>query len=282
MALPSVAGGPPLPGRTPYRPSFWRTFWSNAVMAPRTTLGFMRVDFVLGTVFVIPLTQMVFFAFVVQLGGGGAADIAYPAVGNAVATVTYSSVFSVCQTTDSEKEQSTMEHLLVSPANRFALYVGRGLIPILISLATVAVGLVYADLLFGVAIPAATIPDLAVSVVLTAFAMVGFGLLLGGVALYLRTSIILGNIFLFVGLLLSGVNFPLSALPVPLQWAGEALPLTWGVAAIRAVLAGDSAGTVGLLWGVVALAAVLSFGLAIGLWEYFERRAYATGSIARF
>ena len=268
--------------RTPYRPSFWRTFWTNAVMAPRTSLGFMRVDFVLGTVFVVPLTQMAFFVLVVRLAGGGASEIEFAAVGNAVATVTYSSVFSVCQTTDSEKEQGTMEHLLVSPTNRLALYFGRGLIPILISLATVAVGLAYAALLFGVKIPAGALPALAVSVVLTAFAMVGFGLLLGGVALYLRTSIILGNIFLFVGLLLSGVNFPLSSLPLPLQWVGDALPLTWGLAAIRAALAGNSLGALGALWAAVAIAAIASFALAIGLWEYFERRALATGSIARF
>ncbi len=271
-----------LASRVPYRSSFWRTLWTNAVMAPRTSLGFMRVDFVIGTIFVVPLTQMVFFAYVVQLGGGGAAQIAFTAVGNAVATVTYSSVFSVCQTTDSEKEQGTMEHLLVTPTNRLALYFGRGLIPILISLATVAVGLLYAHTLYGVAIPLASLPSLVVSVVLTAFAMVGFGLLLGGVALYLRTSIILGNIFLFIGLLLSGINFPLSSLPLPLQWVGDALPLTWGVAAIRASLAGESIGALAVLWGAVTIAAVLSFGLAIGLWAYFERRALTTGSIARF
>ena len=271
-----------LASRVPYRSSFWRTLWTNAVMAPRTSLGFMRVDFVVGTIFVVPLTQMVFFAFVVQLGGGGASQIAFTAVGNAVATITYSSVFSVCQTTDSEKEQGTMEHLLVTPTNRLALYFGRGLIPILISLATVAVGLAYAAAFFRVSIPYASLPTLIVSVVLTAFAMVGFGLLLGGVALYLRTSIILGNIFLFIGLLLSGINFPLSSLPLPLQWAGDALPLTWGVAAIRAALSGESIGALAPLWGAVTISAVLSFGLAIGLWAYFERRALTTGSIARF
>jgi len=265
-----------------HRPSFWRTMWTNALVAPKTSLGFMRVDFVLGTIFVIPLTQMVFFAFVVQLGGGGASAIAFTAVGNAVATVTYSSVFSVCQTTDSEKNQGTMEHLLVSPANRFALYFGRGFIPILISLATVAVGLAYAALLFGVSIPVSVILPLAVSVALTAFAMVGFGLLLGGVALYLRTSTILGNIFLFVGLLLSGVNFPLSALPVPLQWAGEALPLTWGLDAVRAAISDAPFATVQLYWAAVAIAAAVSYGVAVGLWHVFERRALSTGSIARF
>ncbi|HYA10913.1 MAG TPA: ABC transporter permease [Thermoplasmata archaeon] len=261
------------------RSSFARTFWTNAVFAPRTSLGFMRVDFVLGTVFVIPLTQMVFFAFVARLGGD---NVAFTALGNAVATVTYSSVFSVCQTTDSEKWQGTMEHLLVSPANRLALYFGRGLIPILISLATVTVGLTYADAFFGVGIAPSAVPALAVSVVLTAFAMVGFGLLLGGIALYLRTSIILGNIFLFAGLLLSGVNFPLSALPLPLQYAGDALPLTWGLRAIRAAVAGDSLATLGVLWAAVAAAAAASFGAAIFLWEVFERRALSTGSIARF
>lgn len=263
------------------RTSFLRTFWSNAIFAPRTSLGFMRIDFVLGTVFVVPLTQMAFFALVDQLGNM-TNQIAYTAIGNAVATVTYSSVFSVCQTTDSEKQQGTMEHLLVSPASRPALYFGRGLIPILISLATVCVGLTYAAVFFGVSIPASHLPALALSVVLTAFAMVGFGLMLGGVALYLRTSIILGNIFLFVGLLLSGVNFPVSTLPVPLQLVGQALPLTWGIAAIRSAIADGPTAHLLFLWGVVALAAAASFAVAIVLWRVFERRALATGSIARF
>lgn len=241
----------------------------------------MRVDFVLGTIFIVPLTQMSFFALVDQVGGMPGA-ITFTAIGNAVATITYSSVFSVCQTTDTEKQQGTMEHLLVSPASRLALYFGRGLIPILISLATVTVGLVYAALFFGVSIPVAHLPALAGSVVLTAFAMVGFGLLLGGVALYLRTSIILGNIFLFVGLLLSGVNFPASLLPAPLQWAGYGFPLTWGLAAIRAAIQDGSGPGLYLLWGVVALATVVSFAAAIGLWKVFERRALTTGSIARF
>ncbi len=266
----------------PNRVSFWRTFWSNAVIAPRTTLGFMRIDFVLGTIFIIPLTQMVFFAFVVQVGGGGASEIAFTALGNAVATVTYSSVFSVCQTTDSEKQQGTMEHLLVTPANRFALYFGRGLLPILISFATVAVGIFYAVTLFGVQVAPGSLPALAGAIALTAFAMVGFGLLLGGVALYLRTSIILANIFLFIGLLLSGVNFPTSQLPPVLQWIGYGLPLTWGLDAIRAAAAGDPIGTIALYYAAVVAAGAISFGAAIGLWEYFERRAFATGSIARF
>jgi ABC-2 type transport system permease protein len=270
------------PMTEPYSASFWRTLWSNALIAPRTTLGFMRLDFVLGTTFVIPLTQIAFFVFVVRLGGGSASEIAFVAVGNAVATVTYSSIFSVCQTTDNEKQIGTMEHLLVSPANRFALYFGRGFLPILLSLATVTVALVYAITIFQAPIASGSGWAVGVSVVLTAFAMVGFGLLLGGIALYLRTSLILANIFLFVGLLLSGANFPVSVLPLPLQWAGDALPLTWGIAAIRTSLSGGGLDQLAPLWGAVVVSAIASYGLAIGLWTTFERRALKTGSIARF
>lgn len=265
-----------------YRTSFLRTFWVNAIFAPRTSLGFMRIDFILGTVFIIPLTQIIFFAFVATLAGDSASGIAFVVVGNAVATVTYSSVFSVCQTTDSEKEAGTIEHLLVSPASRPALYFGRGVIPIGVSLATVTVGLVYAVVLYHVPFAAGAALGLALSIVLTAFAMVGFGLLLAGVALFLRTSIILGNIFLFIGLLLSGVNFPVSNLPAPLADIGYALPLTWGLAAIRSGLAGDPLSVLLPLWGLVALCALVSFGLALGLWATFERRALSTGAIARY
>ncbi|MGI0132397.1 MAG: ABC transporter permease [Thermoplasmata archaeon] len=265
-----------------FAPSFWRTFWVNAIFAPRTSLGFMRVDFVLGTVFIISFFQMLFFAYVAQLSSNPSSDVAFVVVGNAVATVTYSSVFSVCQTTDSEKQQGTIEHLLVSPANRFALYFGRGLVPILISLATVSIALTYAVVIFHAPIVTSALPELAVSIVLSAFAMVGFGLLLGGIALYLRTSIILGNIFLFLGLLLSGTNFPLTQLPLPLQWLGWCLPLTWAIAAVRAGLLGAPMAVLLLLWAKVGVCALVSFGLAIGLWGTFERRARSTGSIVRF
>ena len=276
------------PARVPYRSKFWRTLWTNAIVAPKTTLGFMRIDFILGEIFIIPLTQMVFFVFVVAFSYAGspstviASEIAFVAIGNAVATVAYSSIFSVCQTTDSEKQLGTMEHLLVSPANRTALYFGRGFLPILISVASVVMGLVYAVLFFGVTISAASVPFVGVSVVLTAFSMVGFGLLLGGVALYLRTSIILGNIFLFIGLLLSGVNFPLSSLPYPVQVVSYGLPLTWGVAAIRSAIDGTSLAGMELLWLGLALSGLAAYGLSIALWGTFEHRAKSTGSIARF
>lgn len=266
----------------PHEATLWRTFWTNAVLAPRMTLGFMRADYVFGSVVIVPLTQMVFFATVAMLAGNSQASVEFVVLGNAVSTVTYTSIFSLCQTTDSEKHQGTMEHLLVTPTNRVALYLGRGVIPIGVSILTVTVGLLYAALLYHVSFGAANFGFLAISILLTAVSMVGFGLLLGGVALFLRTSIILGNIFLFIGLLLSGVNFPLSFLPPSLRFIGELFPLTWGVAAIRASVAGSSLEAILPIWGFLIAGTVVSLLLSMGLWTVFERRALASGKIVQF
>ena len=265
-----------------YRSSIGRTFWTNAIFAPRTSLGFMHADLLFGTVFIIPFTQMLFFAFVATLAGNPAVSVQFVVIGNAVATVTYSSIFSVCQTTDSEKNNGTIEHLLVTPTNRTALYLGRGIVPILISLATASMGIVYAVLVFGVPFPLSALLPVAISVTLAAVCLVGFGLMLGGVALYLRSSIILGNIFLFVGLLLSGVNFPLSQLPPVLQWVGAGLPLTWAVEAVRSSLDGAPMATVALQWAYLGISGLVSIGLAMLFWGIFERRALSTGAIVRF
>ncbi|MDE1821438.1 MAG: ABC transporter permease [Euryarchaeota archaeon] len=268
--------------RPALRPSFWRTFWVNALFAPRTSLSFMRIDFIVGQVFILSFTQMLFFAYVAELAKNPTTPVSYVVIGNAVATMTYATVFAICGTTDSEKNAGTMEHLLVSPANRIALYLGRGVVPLLIALATVTVSMVYAvDVFHAPFAISATFP-VAVSLVLTVVAMVGFGLLLAGVALWLRSSNQIANIFLFIGFVLAGANFPLSYLPVPLQWAGELLPLTWGIASLRAALAGASGSTVLFLWGMTALEGGVAYAMALGLWQVFERQATRTGSIVRF
>jgi ABC-2 type transport system permease protein len=260
----------------------WRIFWTSAIFAPKTTLGFMRVDFVLGEVFVLPFTQMVFFAFVATLANNPDASVSYVVVGNAIATVTYTSVWTVSFTTSSEKSLGTLEPLLATPASRTALFTGRTLVPILLSLATVTVGLVYAVAVFHAPFAAAGAVPVAISILLVAVSMVGFGLLIAGVALFLRTSIILANLFLFAGLLVSGVNFPVSQLPFAVAAIGYAFPLTWGIASIRVAMAGGPLGAILPLWGYVGLEGVISFALAVGLWSVFERRALRTGSIVKY
>jgi ABC-2 type transport system permease protein len=81
---------------------------------------------------------------------------------------------------------------------------------------------------------------LAVTILVTTFAMTGFGLMLSSLGLYLRTSMIIANIFLFIGLLLCGVNFPVSYLPGWVQPMSYVIPMTYGTDAARMAISGSN------------------------------------------
>jgi ABC-2 type transport system permease protein len=83
-------------------------------------------------------------------------------------------------------------------------------------------------------------------------------------------------------LLVSGVYYPLTVLPWPLQLAGEASPLTYALAGIRRSLlegagAGDQLPTVAIL---LAMGAAL-IPLGFGVFTWAERRAKRLGLLKR-
>jgi len=97
---------------------------------------------------------------------------------------------------------------------------------------------------------------LAVVIIITSLAMTGFGLMLGSVGLFLRTAMIIANIFLFIGLLICGVNFPVTDLTVWVQPLSYAIPMTYGTMAARAAVSGS---------GIIQLAPVLLQEMGAGI-----------------
>ena len=81
-------------------------------------------------------------------------------------------------------------------------------------------------------------------------------LLLGAVAYVMLDAGVLGNILIFMILLVSGANIPLSELPSALLFLGEALPLTRSIEAARTLAAGGE---------ITASLPLLLQDLAIGL-----------------
>jgi len=242
----------------------------------------MRPPFIAGMIFILPLTQMAFFADVVRLGGGGSVLVAYVALGNAVASVAFVSILSVSLTTDMEKQWGTVDYILATPANRLALYLGRGAVPIVVSLASVAMALVYGVAFFGVDFPESAILPTAVSLGLLSVALVGVGFMAAGLSLYLRTSVILTNLVLFGSLALCGVDFPVGTLPEPLRLISAALPLTWGVAAVRAAFGGVAISTLALDWLYLVVCGLAFYLVALTLWQIFERGVLRSGQTGRY
>ena len=230
----------------------------------------------------LPLFQIAFFVYLARFVEPSGTSVAYIAVGNAMQISAFSSIFAVCNITSEEKWQGTLIPIISTPANRFPLFLGRAVFQVFNAAVTVAIGFVYAQFIFGVDMSAANFLSLAVVILLTSVAMTGFGLMLGSLGLYLRTAMIIANVFLFIGLLLCGVNFPVSSLPVWLQPLSYAIPMTYGTAAARAAVAGASLADLAPTLLEETAAGVGSILVGYGLFRAFEHLARTRGRLEEF
>jgi ABC-2 type transport system permease protein len=93
---------------------------------------------------------------------------------------------------------------------------------------------------------------------------------------------IIANIFLFIGLLLCGVNFPVSYLPGWMQPFSYAIPMTYGTEAARMAVEGASLGE---LSGLLGAELLVGFAVMIAgylMFRWFEYLARSKGTLDRF
>ena len=236
-------------------PAF-RIFLSSAKFAVRALFSWLRPEMWLMQVLTLPLFEMAFFVYLGRFVAPATSNIAFIAVGNAMQVASFSSIFAVCNLTSEEKWQGTVTPLLATPANRFPLFLGRAMFQIFNGMASIAVGFIYATFIFGVDMSHANFLALSLVILITSLAMTGFGLMLGSVGLFMRTAMIIANIFLFIGQLLCGVNFPVTVLPTWLQPFSYAIPMTYGTMAARGAVQG---------WGILQLGPVLLQEIGAGV-----------------
>ncbi len=225
---------------------------------------------------ILPFSEIGFFWLLVRSTGGSSTELNYVVIGNALQVMCFASIFAVSNVVSEDKYQGTLPSLLISPANRLAVYVGRALYQILISVAMAISGLVMAGLVFGVPFGNANVVTIAAVLLVTSAAMVGFGLLISSIGLYFRTAIIVANVFLFVGVLLCGVNFPVSELPSWLSPVSYCIPLTYGMSALRLGISGGSLPNAAMLLTqeIIDGAALVVVGFTISrAFEHFARRS---------
>jgi len=228
------------------------------------------------------LFQMWFFVLVSDFAGDPGATPAYVALGNAVSALTYSAVYGVTMSAGAEKHIGTMATIMSTPTRMFYVFLGKGAFQSMIGLFTVTISLAFSSLFFGVDLSGANLVALAMVLLATCFAMVGFGMVIGSVGVYLRSSMILGSVVLYLGLLLCGVNFPISYLPEWLRPFSNVFPLTYGVQAVRDVAAGAGLAEVSLLVALMLGLGSLFFAMAYALFNHFEKMALKRGSLDMF
>jgi len=134
-----------------------------------------------------------------------------------------------------EKEQGTLDGLLISPVNRLSIILGKAFSQAIRGLIQGAIVLLLAFVLFGVRVHGSYL--LVISLLLLGiFSFVGLGILVSAIAAEQETATQLLFMFQFPMLFLSGVFFPILLMPPIMQKIAYAIPLTYAINALRKVM----------------------------------------------
>jgi len=81
-----------------------RVFWSSAVLAKRALFAWLNPAMWITQLFFISLFQMAFFVYVATFVNNSEIGVEYVAIGNALQSLAYVSIFAVCNITGEEKQ----------------------------------------------------------------------------------------------------------------------------------------------------------------------------------
>jgi ABC-2 type transport system permease protein len=245
-----------------------RIFFVGGWMSYRALFGWLSPWILIPTFLVEPVFQILFFAYVGRDAGVG--DDSFYLVGNAIQFASIPCLFAMGNTIAGERYASTLPLILVSPARRLPLFLGRALPVIVNGLLCSLIALGLGALILGVTIPLSSVPLLVVVVAVSAFSCTGLGMAAAALALRVRETAVLSNLIMGVLLIFCGVNVALSALPQWMESVGRVLPFTHGIEAARAVVAGADWSEVAGLVGTEVLIGVVYLLIGLVMLHYLE------------
>jgi ABC-2 type transport system permease protein len=257
-----------------------RIFFVGGAIAYRALFNWIRPEIYIPTMLGSPLFQILFFAHLGRFSG--LRDDSFFVIGNAVQVCSMASIYAMTMTIANERYFGTLSALLATPANRFALFMGRALPPIANGLFVSAFGLLIGTLLLDFSLADADPLAFTLVLLVTVMSCTCFGMLLGSIGLRAKDVFFASNLVYFLMLLFCGVNIPIEALPAWMEAVGRSVPLTHGIMAAREVAAGATLGQVADLIGA-ELAIGGLFGLAaFGLFRFFELETRRRATLETF
>lgn len=206
--------------------------------------------------------------------------ISFVMVGAILSMFTFAVFFGIGAGLKEEMDQGVLESNWITPAPRTLLLIGRSLASTCTTVIQVCVMMLLA-LPLGFSFGGSLIDGLGLVFVPTLVGLYGIGFALAGVALVAREVHAALDISSFGLNILTGQAYPVSILPRVLLTISLALPLTYGIDALRGMLLGTETllpinQAVVLLW-TTALVCVV-FGLLVFVLS--DRRARRRGTLA--
>jgi ABC-2 type transport system permease protein len=256
-----------------------RVFVIGGLTSYRALFGFMTPWIFVPTLIVTPVFQILLFAYIGRTAGLES-DTFY-VIGNALQYAAVPCLFAMTQTIAGERFQQTLPFILVSPAKRMPLFLGRAVPVIVNGFFVSAFAFAVSSLLLGVHIRAGAIGGIMLVTALAAFSCTGLGLVSAGVSFVVRQNAVLTNIMFGLLLIFTGANVPLDELPGWMRTISDGLPFTHAIEAARRLAGGDGLGDVGGLLGAeVGIGAVYA-AVGYALLRLFERESRRRATLER-
>ncbi len=165
-----------------------------------------------------------------------------------------------------ERERGTIEQLIVTPIRNWELILAKIIPYILVSFADTILILAVGTFLFGVPIRGSLILLFAMTG-LYLLPTLGYGLVISTVAQTQQQAQLMIMPFMLPAFMLSGYIFPISSLPLFLQFVGYLLPTTYFIYVIRAIVV-KGVGLDLIIPQTVALTVFAIAMLALAAWRF--------------
>ena len=252
-------------------PGWWRGVVTNARifvvggrLSFRAHFDWLNPWIAVPVLLVSPLAQIYLFVYIGR--AAGVANDTFFLVGNALNFASNPAMFAMMFAVSGERWSQTLGVVLVTPARRIPMFLGRAAPVVVTGWGVGLFGLLVGALLLDVQLPARAYAPLTLAVAVTALSCAGIGLLMGAACLRIREGAVLGNLVFLVLLVFCGTNVALDDLPGWMAAIGAGLPSTHGIEATRGLAAGQSLHEVsrllieelgiGVLYGAAGLAAI--------------------------
>ena len=244
-----------------------RIFFLGGLTSYRALFHWLTPWVLIPTFIVAPLFELLFFAFVGKDAGVG--DSTFFLIGASVLAAAIPALFAMGNTIADERRSQTLGLLLVSPARRLPLFLGRALPVILNGFLVSLVSLVLGSLVLRVPLPPSTWLPLLAVLAITSFSCTGLGLTGAAIGLRVRETATLSNVILGLLIVFGGAYAAVASLPAWMQQVSHVLPLSHGMEAGRAIASGVPVADVlpllrdeiaiGLAYSVIGMALLLVF-----------------------
>lgn len=184
---------------------------------------------------------------------------------------------------DREREQGTLEVVLLSPANRLGILLG-GALSNAFNYAWLLIGVLLSWIaLLNVNVSINDPLALLASVIFSYFSLVALGMCLEAFFIHSRRGTMYATMMQEPIMFLSGLIFPLQSMPRALLPFSYLLPLTFGLISVRlSLLGGATIFDIAVPLAILASMTIIFFTLAAWLIGYAERTAKAKATLTQF